>query len=521
MRFGDTLRIALSALYQQKGRTLLTTLGVVIGTFILALSLSIGEGVEQVVRREFQQNDQLRKIEVHAGYGTPEANIPPRELAVAGTMSDAKRERLRRAKIRSWRRHNVHHPVVPLTEERVKALAGIEHVRAVVPFILQGCRAFLGNQDHEATSCAASPASRNLQARIVAGSLFEHPDERSAVVHEYLLYLWGITGDEEVARVVGQTLRLEFHQGRQPPTLLLTLLNRRAGDLTASEERVLEKAVQQLPAALEAMDLTPAEKATLTDVLKRPWASRSRPPAEVTITEEFAIRGVIREFDEKDPSAPLGLGRISRDADVFIPVGTAEALFAQAPPYAENGFDSATVLVDREENVKEVVRAIKALGLQEFSLVEIFERVRMNIVLMTFATGFVAVVSLGVAALGITNTMVMGVLERTREIGVMKAVGARDRHIQTVFLLEGAVIGVVGGAVGLFLSWLATFPGDAVARSLVAKHAETRLTQSLFVFPLWLTLGVPLLATAVATLAAVYPARRAARVNPVEALRHE
>src|SRR5262249_44254405 len=140
---------------------------------------------------------------------------------------------------------------------------------------------------------------------------------------------------------------------------------------------------------------------------------------------------------------------------------------------------------------------------------------------MTFATGFVATVALLVAALGITNTMVMGVLERTREIGVMKAVGARDGHVQFIFLVEGALVGAVGGVLGILLSWVASFPGDGVARELVQKQTSRPLEGSLFVYPLWLTLGVPLLATLITTLAAVYPARRAARVNPITALRHE
>src|SRR5204863_1548811 len=138
-------------------------------------------------------------------------------------------------------------------------------------------------------------------------------------------------------------------------------------------------------------------------------------------------------------------------------------------------------------------------------------------------TAFVAGVALVVAALGIANTMLMSVLERTHEIGVMKAVGARDRHVQLIFLVEGALLGLAGGGVGLLFSWLAAIPGNAVAQRLIEKQMQSKLDSSaaVFAFPLWVTIGIPLFAGLVTTLAAVYPARRAARVNPITALRHE
>jgi putative ABC transport system permease protein len=113
------------------------------------------------------------------------------------------------------------------------------------------------------------------------------------------------------------------------------------------------------------------------------------------------------------------------------------------------------------------------------------------------------------------------VLERTHEIGVMKAVGARDVHIQLVFLVEGALIGLVGGLLGLLAGWLSSFPLNAVARSIVEKQTRQPLEESLFAFPPLLMGGILAFAAIVTTLAAVYPARRAAKVNPVTALRHE
>jgi len=168
-----------------------------------------------------------------------------------------------------------------------------------------------------------------------------------------------------------------------------------------------------------------------------------------------------------------------------------------------------------------VIEQIQALGLKEWSLLKFVDRVKLNLTLMLFVMTFLATVALLVSALGITNTMFMSVLERTREIGIMKAVGARSLHVQGIFLIEGALIGAIGGAFGLLLSWVVSLPGNSVARALMERQTGTHLDESLFLFPLWLTVGVPLFAILVTTLAAVYPARRAAGVNPITALRYE
>src|SRR5262249_34030531 len=99
--------------------------------------------------------------------------------------------------------------------------------------------------------------------------------------------------------------------------------------------------------------------------------------------------------------------------------------------------------------------------------------------------------------------------------------GARDGHVQMIFLIEGACIGLAGGALGLLLGWAASLPADKWIRSMVSRDLKIELKESLFVFPAWLTAGVVLFAVVVTTLAAAYPGRRAARVNPLTALRHE
>ena len=133
----------------------------------------------------------------------------------------------------------------------------------------------------------------------------------------------------------------------------------------------------------------------------------------------------------------------------------------------------------------------------------------------------VAAVALLVSALGIANTMLMSVLERTREIGVMKAVGADNRHLLVMFLIEGALIGFVGGVFGLLLAWAASYPGDAWIQDMVLRDMKLDLKHSIFAFPPWLIVAVLTLPVVVTTLAAVHPALHAARIDPVKALRHE
>jgi len=325
-----------------------------------------------------------------------------------------------------------------------------------------------------------------------------------------------------VPGVLGKKLRLEIAvDSGMAPNLMLNLLNIARTDVTVADEKVLEKVAGQLPAALAKMELTDEERAALTKMLKAPPA-RPTPSHHEPITRDLTIVGVVRyptKDDEEDRW--IGWDNLSLYADVVLPIETAQTMTFDMPSVEKYGIQGATVTVDSEENVEEVDTAIRETGLNTLALALFAKRLRVNMLLVGLAMGFVALVALIVAALGITNTMLMTVLERMHEIGVMKAIGARDIHIQLIFLVEGALIGLIGGGVGLLCGWLLSFPGDAVARWIIEKQTKTPFTETLFAFPPWLTVGVIVFAMSVSTLAAVYPARRAARVNPVTALRHE
>jgi putative ABC transport system permease protein len=208
-----------------------------------------------------------------------------------------------------------------------------------------------------------------------------------------------------------------------------------------------------------------------------------------------------------------------RPVDVLIPPGVSRSLYFGRAGMAEQGLPQVSVRVDHERHLRRVEEEIKAMGLETFSLADLLDQVQLNVLLVSIACSFVAAIALVVAAIGITNTMLMSVLERQHEIGVMKAVGARSAQVLALFLVEGGLIGAAGAVIGLLGAWLVSFPGDRIAQHLVATRTPMQLDQSVFVFPAWLVVGVPLAVCALTTLAGLYPARRAASIDPIEALR--
>ncbi len=138
--------------------------------------------------------------------------------------------------------------------------------------------------------------------------------------------------------------------------------------------------------------------------------------------------------------------------------------------------------------------------------------------------GGVGAIALLVAAIGIANTMTMSILERTREIGLMKAIGATNRDVLSIFLGEAAGIGFIGGLGGVLLGWGASAVLNVVALSYFAGQAASGggpLPSAAAVTPAWLPLFALVFATVVGLLSGLYPALRAATLVPVNALKYE
>ena len=525
MRTRDLLLAGLSSLRRQKLRNVLTTLGVTIGIATLVASVAVGVGVRQIVEDGFKKQRRLREITVYPGYDRDSdefAGVPPDALRVEGDVPDARRERIRRQLAREWRRQHTQPAPKPLTPERVQEFADWEHVVNVEPDLFEGVRVtFRGKMLNG--DCAGFIGDSSRLPSVIEFGRPPAAGTDEAIVHEFLLYGWGVRSDDEIQACLGQLVKIEFAgSDSRRPEVLLTLFDADATMLTVDEVRAMAKARDLIPKAVETMDLSQDDKAAVLRALGR---KRKKDPSEkmyAPIAAEFRIVGVFREADNKRDKDLLDLFDDGLYGDVVIPRDRAEGFFSRAPARNERGYDKIVLTVDADENLKEVCDRLKAEGFHFYAIGMYLQMARKNVLLIGFTMDFVALLALSVACLGIMNTMFTAVLERTKEIGVMKAVGAKDWHIMAMFLFEGALIGLVGGWLGVLIAWLVSFPGDSVALKLIQEQ-EPNMPQpeTVFRFPLWLVFGAPAFAIVVTTLAGLLPARRAARVEPVIALRAE
>ena len=184
-----------------------------------------------------------------------------------------------------------------------------------------------------------------------------------------------------------------------------------------------------------------------------------------------------------------------------------------------DGYSSLYVRVRKITDMDSVKARIKSMGYGVFSIIDQLEEIKRGFVVLDIALGTVGAIALVVAALGIINTMIMSILERTREIGIMKAIGGSENEIKGIFFIEAGCIGLFGGIFGLGLGWIVTRIANVIANYYIARQGGIYV--DLFYIPVWLITGAMVFSILVSLLAGLYPAIRAARVDPVEALRHD
>ena len=184
-------------------------------------------------------------------------------------------------------------------------------------------------------------------------------------------------------------------------------------------------------------------------------------------------------------------------------------------PYKEIFYNQLTVNVDKMDNVMEVQNYLTNLGYEAYSNAEWVQSEQQTMGTIQLVLGGIGAVSLFVAAIGITNTMMMSIYERTKEIGVMKVLGCDLRNIRSLFLMEAGFIGLIGGVIGLILSFILS--------GVINKLAEAaqEYASGISYIPVWLVLLSLVFAILVGMVAGFFPARRAMKLSPLAAIRNE
>lgn len=229
-------------------------------------------------------------------------------------------------------------------------------------------------------------------------------------------------------------------------------------------------------------------------------------------------------ISDLDPESMRGPTR----AKVFLPLKLAESLHVMQPTdlreisQAANGqrvYASISVKVKDPSRIQGVEDSIKKMGFTTFSILDASRSLQQVFKVLYAFLGIFGSLALAVASIGIVNTLVMAILERRREIGIMKAIGASDSDVKKLFFAEAGAMGILGGIVGVVLGWAI---GQVInfGTNIYLKR-QSIPPEHFWAVPLWLVIFSIVFAFFVSLISGLYPAARAARLDPVQALRYE
>jgi len=224
----------------------------------------------------------------------------------------------------------------------------------------------------------------------------------------------------------------------------------------------------------------------------------------------------INNFMETDMFIPLEQAKQFRETN-RDPLSRMGELLA-----GDTGYQNAEIRVADVSQVDSIKDEIKKRGFRAWSFTNQVEEIRRIFLIVNSALALLGGISLLVASFGISNTMIMSIRERTREIGVMKAIGGSDREIMRIFFVEASLIGLAGGALGVLGGWGIDRVANTLANRWVLKQVGQAVRHiEFFSIPWYLSTGAILFAMIISLVAAIYPAMRAAKVDPIKALRYE
>jgi putative ABC transport system permease protein len=256
---------------------------------------------------------------------------------------------------------------------------------------------------------------------------------------------------------------------------------------------------------------------------ERSSSAEDKDSASYSVSSHQLVLTIVGVTD-LDPDSVRGPAR----ARLFIPEKLIEGLHVmQAYDYrdstrATSSAPTYTTLIARVSsaaNVDSVEQAIKKMGFNTFSILDANKGLQRLFKILDLFLGIFGSLALTVASIGIVNTLVMAILERRREIGIMKAIGASDQDVRGLFFAEAGAMGLLGGIFGVALGWVI---GRVINFGTnVYLNRQGFPPEQIWAVPWWLVIFALSVAFLVSLVSGLYPAARAARLDPVQALRYE
>ncbi len=465
MKLPDLAELALRNLRESFLRNSLTTIGISVGVASLVAMLSLGTGLQQLFTRRLAKSGLFDTIYVSSR----------REMRGMG------REEERNGPIPGQSRI--------LDEAARVEIEHLPNVSEAYPDIRFATELRFEDKPHLTTVSALPQSAKGNDAfENMQGSFFS---------------------SETAPEVILQKSFAEELLGKTPP-------------LGAPEPSVSELAQPLLGKELDMRyaqrEVTPAEPVTGGTATGDDFAGASY--SVVSREQKLKIVGV----SDLDPESMRGPTR----ARVFLPLRLAESLHVMQPTDLREisraasdkpAYSSISVRVKNPSQIQGVEDAVKKMGFITFSILDASRSLQQVFKVLYAFLGIFGSLALAVASIGIVNTLVMAILERRREIGIMKAIGASDADVRKLFFAEAGAMGIFGGVIGVILGWAL---GQVInfGTNIYLKR-QSIPPEHFWAVPWWLVVFAIGFAFLVSLVSGLYPAGRAARLDPVQALRYE
>ena len=518
MRTSDILRMAVHNLWHRRMRTLLNLNGIVTGCIVLLMTASGASGVREAIHALFDSSDFTRQIYIYTGGGVQE-EPPESEIVVDAEVSDARRKRIRDALIGQWKQDRYDEDRRKITPQDLDSMREIPHVLAVIPEAPTVCVIKTVDETLPSRIAGFNIHSAALRDSLVVGALPDVSDREGVLVDEFQAWQMGVRNDVDLPKLIGQPLTIEYRLAKNRVANIYNMLIEKWQGLGIDEiqkQTQFLKTLLQLIGDLDKTSLSEEQKQQLRDLIGSGLQTGDQ-TTELVVTRQFIVRGIVHPGSENPVASLFRQWFHSGRAALQIHPDVATEIYLSNPDV--DSFYNATVTIDSSAHLREVTEALESQHFDPQSSLAILDNIDYQIDRSTWIVYGIAIAVLLTAAVGISNTLIISVVERTPEFGIMKSIGARDSQLLKLMIAEGAILGGIGAAIAILLSLLIGLLGQSLLKLYVESRMQTELAGNLFQFSLVSALLILLISVTLCVTASLLPAWRAARLDPVVAMR--